>query len=70
MAPYQGTEFHRLMTNEEIPGVKINSAADPGLLYYKGNDGGSGWPYVETRLPKHVYEEAQSYRNSLRPDYR
>ena len=70
MAPYQGTEFHRLMTMNKIPEVEIDLSADPGLMYYKGNDGGSGWPYLKTRLPRTVYEEAQAYRNSLRPDYR
>jgi len=70
MSPYQGTEFHRLMAENKIPGVEIDLSADPGLMYYKGNDGGSGWPYLKTRLPKAVYEEAQAYRNSLRPGYR
>lgn len=70
MSPYQGTEFHSLMSDGKIAGVKLNPLADPGMLYYKGNDGGSGWPYLETRLPRRVYEEVQSYRNSLRPQYR
>ncbi|SVD28830.1 uncharacterized protein METZ01_LOCUS381684, partial [marine metagenome] len=39
-------------------------------LYYKGNHAGSGWPYMKTRLPKEQYEEAQAFRNSLRPKYR
>lgn len=70
MSPYQGTEFHRLMSENRIPGVEIDLSADPGLMYYKGNDGESGWPYLKARLPREVYEEAQGYRNSLRPQYR
>ena len=31
--------------------------------------GGSGWSYVETRLPKSEYETAQVYRNFLRPKH-
>ena len=43
---------------------------DTGDLYYKGNHGNSGWPYMKTQLPKEKYMEAQTYRNSLRPKYR
>jgi len=70
MSPYQGTKFYDLMTAETIPSVRLDPTMDPGILYYKGNDGGSGWPYLQTRLPRSEYEAAQAYRNSLRPAYR
>lgn len=70
MSPYQGTKFYDLMSAGNIPEVRLNPTMDPGSLYYKGNDGGSGWPYIKTRLPRSEYEAAQSYRNSLRPPYR
>jgi len=41
-----------------------------GLLFYKGNKGGSGWPYDKTILTRERYEEEQAYRNSLRPNYK
>jgi hypothetical protein len=58
------------MTAGQIPGVQLDPTMDPGMMFYKGNHGGSGWPYVETRLPRSEYEAAQTYRNSLRPEYR
>jgi len=70
MSPYQGTEFHRLISTNQMEGVEIDLDADPGLLYYKGGRGRSGWPYLKTVLPQSVYEETQAYRNSFRPKYR
>jgi len=70
MTPYQGTQFFDMINLGELPGVKMISEIDPGSLYYKGNNAGSGWPYLKTRLPREQYEEAQTYRNSLRPKYR
>ena len=70
MTPYQGTQFFDMINLGKLPGVKMFPEIDPGNLYYKGNNAGSGWPYLKTRLPREQYEEAQSYRNSLRPEYR
>ena len=70
MTPYQGTQFFDMINLGELPSVKMIPEIDPGNLYYKGNNAGSGWPYLKTRLPREQYEEAQSYRNSLRPEYR
>ena len=70
MTPYQGTQFFDMIGAGDLPGVTMRKDLDPGTLYYKGNQGGSGWPYQQTRLPRQRYEEVQSYRNSLRPDYR
>jgi radical SAM superfamily enzyme YgiQ (UPF0313 family) len=70
MIPFQGTKFHSLIQSGKVNGVKLKHDLDPGLLYFKGNKGGSGWPYLKTRLPKERYIEEQTYRNSLRPDYR
>ena len=70
MTPYQGTKFFDMIQLGTLPGVTIKKNIDPGDLYYKGNDGGSGWPYLETKLPRELYEETQTYRNSLRPQYR
>ena len=70
MTPYQGTQFFDMINLGELPGVKMIPEIDPGNLYYKGNNAGSGWPYLKTRLPREQYEDAQSYRNSLRPEYR
>jgi radical SAM superfamily enzyme YgiQ (UPF0313 family) len=70
MSPYQGTKFYDLMRLGKIPDVEINLNLDPGLMYYKGVDSGSGWAYHKTKLPKKEYEIAQNYRNSLRPSYR
>ena len=70
MTPYQGTQFFDMINLGELPGVKMIPEIDPGSLYYKGNNAGSGWPYLKTRLPREQYEEAQAYRNSLRPKYR
>lgn len=70
MTPYQGTKFYTMINGGDLPGVKMKEAIDPGLLFYKGNSGGSGWPYIETRLPRDEYERVQKYRNSLRPKYR
>ena len=70
MTPFQGTQFFDMIQLGELPGVKMIPAIDPGNLYYKGNHAGSGWPYLETQLPREQYEEAQTFRNSLRPKYR
>ena len=70
MTPFQGTKFFDMIQMGQLPGVEMNQAIDPGELYYKGNHGGSGWPYLKTSLPRERYEEAQAYRNSLRPKYR
>jgi len=70
MSPFQGTKFFDMISIGALPNVKIDPAADPGNLYYKGADGGSGWPYIQTRLPRAEYEITQAYRNSLRPSYR
>ena len=70
MTPYQGTQFFDMIQLGELPGVKMIPEIDPGSLYYKGNHAGSGWPYMKTRLPREQYEEAQAFRNSLRPKYR
>ena len=70
MTPYQGTQFFDMINLGKLPGVKMIPEIDPGSLYYKGNNAGSGWPYLKTRLSREQYEEAQSYRNSLRPEYR
>jgi radical SAM superfamily enzyme YgiQ (UPF0313 family) len=70
MTPFQGTQFFDMIQLGELPGVKMIPAIDPGNLYYKGNHAGSGWPYLETLLPREQYEEAQAFRNSLRPKYR
>ena len=70
MTPFQGTQFFDMIQLGEIKGVKIIPSIDPGKLYYKGNKAGSGWPYLQTRLPKERYEEVQAFRNSLRPKYR
>ena len=70
MTPYQGTKFFDMIQLGELPGVEIKKELDPGNLYYKGNNAGSGWPYLKSRLSREEYEEAQAYRNSLRPKYR
>jgi len=70
MTPYQGTVFNEIFSRGEMPEVKINKNIDPGLLYYKGLNANSGWPYIETKLSKQRYVEEQVYRNSLRPSYR
>lgn len=70
MTPFQGTQFFDMIQLGKLPGVEMVAEIDPGMLYYKGNHGGSGWPYQKTRLPQEQYEEAQAYRNSLRPQYR
>ena len=70
MTPFQGTKFFDMIQLGELPGVEIKKNLDPGDLYYKGNHGSSGWPYMKTQLSKEKYMEAQTYRNSLRPNYR
>ena len=70
MTPFQGTQFFDMIQIGELPGVKMIPEIDPGNLYNKGNHAGAGWPYLKTRLPREQYEEAQAYRNSLRPKYR
>ena len=70
MTPFQGTKFLDMIKLGELPDVEINEIVDPGNLYYKGMLGGSGWPYSKSRLPKERYINAQTYRNSFRPEYR
>ena len=70
MSPFQGTKFYDLINLGKIPHVQIDASHDPGMLYYKGKNGGSGWPYLKSRLPRTEYEAVQRYRNSLRPGYR
>ena len=70
MTPYQGTAFNDMIILGKIPGVEIKKNIDPGLLYYKGSGGGSGWPYTKTVLKKERYEEEQEKRLSLRARYR
>ncbi len=70
MTPFQGTKFNEMIRRGMLSGVKMKQDFDLNLLFYKGIKGGSGWPYLETRLPKERYEEEQAYRNSLRPEYR
>jgi len=70
MSPYQGTPFRDLILQGKIPGVKLNPEIDPGMMFYKGRKGGSGWPYRETVLPRERYEQEQALRNALRPSYR
>jgi len=70
MTPFQGTQFFDMIQLGALPDVEMIPEIDPGNLYYKGNNAGSGWPYLKTRLPREQYEEAQAYRNSLRPEYR
>jgi len=70
MTPFQGTQFFDMIQLGDLPDVEMIPEIDPGNLYYKGNNAGSGWPYLKTRLPREQYEEAQAYRNSFRPKYR
>lgn len=70
MSPYQGTAFYDMAMLGQLPYTKIKPNIDPGTLWYKGHGGGSGWPYLETRLMRERYEEVQKYRNSLRGSYR
>ena len=70
MTPYQGTRFLDMIRLGELPGVVIDEQIDPGNLYYKGALGGSGWPYVSTKLSRERYVAEQTYRHSFRPDYR
>jgi len=70
MSPYQGTKFFDMISLGILPDVEMDPNTDPGNLYYKGNNGRSGWPYKKTRLSRSAYESAQDYRNSLRPSYR
>ena len=70
MTPFQGTKFFDMIQLGELSGVEIKKKIDSEDLYYKGIKGGSGWPYLKTQLPRERYEEVQTYRNSLRPNYR
>ena len=70
MTPYQGTAFNDMLVLGELPGVKMKKNLDPGLLFYKGTGGESGWPYVQTVLGRERYEEEQRKRIKLRPKYR
>ena len=70
MSPYQGTKFYDMIKLGSISNVILDPNATPGSMYYKGTGGESGWPYKKTRLARATYEAAQTYRNSLRPNYR
>ena len=70
MSPYQGTKFYDLIKSGGMSGVKLGPTVDPGMMYYKGNRGGSGWPYTQSRLSQERYIQEQDYRNSFRPEYR
>lgn len=70
MIPYQGTRFNDMLREGTLPGVKLKNGGRRHDLYYKGTDASSGWVYQQTVLPRERYLEVQSYRNSLRPDYR
>jgi len=70
MIPFQGTKFSDMIQSGKLFDVELKHDFDPGMLYFKGKKGGSGWPYSRTRLPKERYEGEQAYRNSLRPKYR
>ena len=70
MTPFQGTKFLDMIRLGKLPYVEVDETIDPGNLYYKGMLGGSGWPYLRTRLSRDRYITEQTYRNSFRPDYR
>jgi radical SAM superfamily enzyme YgiQ (UPF0313 family) len=70
MTPYQGTVFNDMLNLGQLPGVEMNNSLDPGELFYKGEEGGSGWPYLRTRLSRQRYIEEQKYRHTFRPGYR
>ena len=70
MTPYQGTTFNDMIARGDMDGVRMKDNLDPGTLFYKGLSGGSGWPYLETRLSRERYEEEQAIRNAMRPAYR
>ena len=70
MTPYQGTVFNDMLMLGKLSGVEIKENIDPGLLFYKGTGGGSGWPYRKTVLPKERYEDVQVQRLELRAKYR
>ncbi|MCJ8346448.1 radical SAM protein [bacterium] len=70
MTPFQGTKFNEMIFLGQIPNVKMKEKITSNLLFYKGTNAQSGWPYSETKLSREEYVEAQDYRNSLRPKYR
>ena len=70
MTPYQGTVFNDMLMLGKLPSVEIKKNIDPGLLFYKGTGGGSGWPYIKTALPRRKYEEVQNERLKLRAKYK
>jgi len=70
MTPYQGTVFNDMLMLGKIPGVGIKNNLDPGLLFYKGTNGTSGWPYTMTELSQQRYEEEQQKRIAFRAKYR
>lgn len=70
MSPFQGTVFYNMIRNGQIANVALKDTISSHILYYKGNKGSSGWPYLKTMLSKEEYETEQKYRNSLRPEYR
>ena len=70
MTPYQGTEFFDMIQNGQLPGVEMDPQLGVESLFFKGNNAGSGWCYIKSRLPKERYEEVQALRNSFRPKYK
>ncbi len=70
MTPFQGTRFNEMLKAGQLPGVSLKDGGRVHDLYYKGVDASSGWVYDQTVLSRERYVEVQSYRNSLRPDYR
>ncbi|PCJ21058.1 MAG: hypothetical protein COB02_00275 [Candidatus Cloacimonadota bacterium] len=70
MTPYQGTKFNEMIRLGQIPKVKMKEKITSDLLFYKGTNAQSGWPYEESALSREEYTKAQNYRNSLRPKYR
>jgi len=70
MSPYQGTDFYDMIESGNMEGVELIPDLDPGLLFYKGEGGSSGFPYSKSRLPYEAYKAVQDHINGLRPDYR
>ncbi|MCO4783808.1 MAG: B12-binding domain-containing radical SAM protein [Candidatus Cloacimonetes bacterium] len=70
MTPYQGTKFNEMIQLGQIPNVRLKDKITSDLLFYKGTNAQSGWPYAETKLSREQYIKEQNYRNSLRPKYR
>jgi len=70
MTPFEGTKFNDMIRLGNLESVAMKENFDPAFLFYKGNNGMSGWPYSKTRLPYERYVEEQALRNSMRPQYR